>query len=208
LLITSFLISNTLSGFILPLGGFSARQVHVLAGYWVLVIVSIHLGLRWPMLMGLVRNLFGIGRSNAARTLVLRILAAAIAIHGIWSSFALGVGTKLAMQTTLDWWSFEDGAAGFFVHCVAIAGQYIALTYYAMKWIQQLSRRATAAPAIGIYNSPHQSKRRRKSQCFQSQSVWCCHRSWHSLVSRREATKRSHLILAPAKSRKSAGTVI
>jgi hypothetical protein len=153
LLITSVLISNTLSGVMPPFGGFTARQVHVLAGYWALVIVSIHLGLRWPMLMGLARNLFGIAQSSAARTLVLRILAAAIAIHGIWSSFALGVGTTLAMQVTLDWWNFEDGAAGFFVHRMAIAGFYMVLTYYTMKWTKQTGRSAMATPAMGI--SPH-----------------------------------------------------
>lgn len=139
LLVTSVLISNTLSGFLPSFGGFTARQVHVLAGYWVLVIVAIHLGLRWPMLMGVARKLFGIAQPSAARTLVLRVLAAAIAIHGVWSSFALGVGTKLAMQTTLDWWNFEDAVAGFFVHCLAIVGLYITLTYYAMKWTQRPS---------------------------------------------------------------------
>jgi hypothetical protein len=145
LLITSVLVSNTLSTFMSPFGGFTARQIHVLAGYWVLIIVSIHLGLRWPLLMGVARKLFGISRPSAARTLVLRMLAAAIAIHGVWSSFALGVGTRLAMQTTLDWWNFEDAVAGFFVHCLAIVGLYIAVTYYAMKWTQHLSRNAMPA---------------------------------------------------------------
>jgi hypothetical protein len=144
LLVTSVLISNTLSGFMPSFGGFTTRQIHVLAGYWVLVIVAIHLGLRWPMLMGVARNLFGITQSSALRTFVLRVLAAAIAIHGIWSSFALGVGTRLAMQTTLDWWSFEDAVVGFFVHCLAIVGLYIAVTYYAMNWTQHWSRRRIA----------------------------------------------------------------
>jgi hypothetical protein len=146
LLVTSVLISNTLSGFIPSFGGFTARQTHVLAGYWVLVIVAIHLGLRWPLLMGVARKLFGIAQPSAARTFVLRVLAAAIMIHGIWSSFALGVGTKLTMQTTLDWWSFEDAVVGFFVHCLAIVGLYIVLTYYAMKWAQHLSNRARLTP--------------------------------------------------------------
>jgi hypothetical protein len=148
LLITSVLISSALSAFIPSYGGFTARQIHILAGYWVLVIVSIHLGLRWPMLMGVARNLFGISQSSAARTFVLRLLAAAIALHGVWSSFALGVGTKLAMQMTLDWWNFEESVAGFFIHCGAIAGLYMALTYYITKWMQHWSRRRPAAPAV------------------------------------------------------------
>jgi hypothetical protein len=97
--------------------------------------------------MGVARKLFGISRPSAARTLVLRGLTVAIAIHGIWSSFALGVGTRLAMQTTLDWWNFEDAVAGFFVHCLAIVGLYMFLTYYTMKWAQRLSRNAMAIPA-------------------------------------------------------------
>ena len=136
-----------MSGFIPAFGGFTARQIHIFAGYWVLVIVAIHLGLRWPLLMAFARNLFGITQPSAARTLALRLLAVAIAIYGVWSSFALGIGSKLAMQMTLDWWNFEESVAGFFVHCIAIAGLYIFLTYYAMKWVQQRKRRT---PAVAL----------------------------------------------------------
>jgi Domain of unknown function (DUF4405) len=144
LLVTSVLISNTLSGFLSAYGGFTVRQIHTLAAYWVLVIVSIHLGLRWPMIMGLARALFGISNASRARIVVLRLTAAVIAIHGIWSSFELGLGTKLAMQTTLDWWNFEESVLGFFVHCIAITGLYMALTYYGMKWIRH--RRHVTSP--------------------------------------------------------------
>ena len=153
LLITSVLISNTLAGFIPAFGTFTARQVHIFAGYWALVIVAIHLGLRWPLLMAFARNLFGITQSSAARTLALRLLAVAIAVYGVWSSFALGIGSKLAMQMTLDWWNFEESAAGFFVHCIAIAGLYIFLTYYILKWVQQRKRRtpAVAVAALSLF---------------------------------------------------------
>jgi hypothetical protein len=79
------------------------------------------------------------------RSWALRLIAFVVAVHGVWSSFELGLGTKLAMQVTLDWWNFEDSVAGFFVHCVAIAGLYMFLTYYTMKWVQQ--RKRTAMPA-------------------------------------------------------------
>lgn len=38
---------------------------------------------------------------------------------------------------------FPD-VAGFFVHCAAIAGLYMFLTYYAMQWLQRRKRRAIA----------------------------------------------------------------
>lgn len=145
LLVTSVLIANTLSGFMSAFGGFTARQIHTLAAYWALVIVAIHLGLRWPMIMGVARTLTGITRPSAIRTWLLRVVAAAIAIHGVWSSFELGLGTKLAMQVTLDWWNFEESVAGFFVHCGAIAGLYMFVIYYAVKWLQFRRRRAVPA---------------------------------------------------------------
>ncbi|MBY3217664.1 DUF4405 domain-containing protein [Rhizobium laguerreae] len=145
LLVTSVLISNALSGFMPPYDGFSVRQIHVLAAYWALIIVAVHLGLRWPMIMGVARNICGISKSNPVRSWALRLIALVIAVHGAWSSFELGLGTKLAMQMTLDWWNFEDSVAGFFVHCFAIAGLYMFLTYYTMKWFQQ--RKRTAMPA-------------------------------------------------------------
>lgn len=82
LLVTSVLISNALSGVMSPYAGFTVRQIHTLAAYWVLVIVSVHLGLRWPIIMGVARKLTGITKSNAVRTVLLRTIAAAIAAHG------------------------------------------------------------------------------------------------------------------------------
>lgn len=143
LFVTSVLISNTLSGFMSAYGGFTVRQLHTLAAYWALVIVAVHLGLRWPMLIGVARNLFGLSRPNAIRARALRAVAVAIAAHGVWSSFALGLGTKLTMQMTLDWWNFEESVAGFFAHCVAIAGLYVFLTYYIVKWLPLLKAVAT-----------------------------------------------------------------
>ena len=148
LLVTSVLISNILAGFLPSWGGFTVRQIHTFAAYWVLVIVSIHLGLRWPMIMGVARSLLGIATPSPARTLALRALAAVIAIHGIWSSFALGIGTKLSMQVTLDWWNFEESVAGFFLHWLAIAGLFIALTYYAKLGLAAVSRVRTSRSPV------------------------------------------------------------
>jgi hypothetical protein len=148
LLVTSALISHALSGVMSPYGGFTVRQIHILAGYWALVIVSIHLGLRWPMLMGVARSLFGIAKASSARALALRAAAAAVAIHGVWSSFELGLGGKLTMQMTLDWWNFEESVAGFFAHCIAIAGLTIFLTHYTVKCLQSQKRRTVLAAAV------------------------------------------------------------
>lgn len=136
LLVTSVLISSALATVLPPWGGFTVRQIHTLAAYWVLVIVAIHLGLRWPMLMGVMRSLFGINKPNALRAFVLRMIALSVALHGVWSFAVLGLGGKLSMRMTLDWWNFEEAVAGFFVHCAAVAGLVMVITYHGLKLIR------------------------------------------------------------------------
>ena len=167
LLVTSVLISNTLSGFFSAYGGFTVRQIHTLAAYWALVILAIHLGLRWSLIMGVARTLLGISTESAMRTLALRTAAAVFAIHGIWSSFELGFGSRLAMQMTLDWWNFEESVAGFFVHCIAIAGLYMFITYYALKWI---GYRRPGTPSLNRVKIP-QERGRNLDLALPSQSL-------------------------------------
>lgn len=119
--------------------------MHTLAAYWALIIFAIHLGLRWPMLMGVARNAFGIRMPNAARTLALRTITAAIALYDIRSWLELGLGAKLSMRMTLDWWDVEEAVVGFFVHCGAIAGTVISVTYYGVRLVQSLEARWTRA---------------------------------------------------------------
>lgn len=145
LLVTSVLISEALSDVMSAFGGFTVRQIHTLAAYWVLVIVGIHLGLRWPMIMGVAGGLFGIARPSLLRRVALRAAAAAVAMHGVWSAFALSLGTKLSMQVSLDWWNFEEAVFGFFVHCVAIVGLCIVLTYYGWRVVARLT-----APSVSV----------------------------------------------------------
>lgn len=142
LLVTSVLISNALPDLMSSFGGFTVRRIHTLAAYWALVIVAVHLGLRWPLIMGATRRLLGLSAPNVGRTRALRLVALAVAIHGVWSAIELGLGAKLAMQVSLDWWNFEKSVAGFFVHCVAVAGLCIAVTHYALRWLPR--RRRTA----------------------------------------------------------------
>jgi hypothetical protein len=96
------------------------------------------------MIMGFARRLLGIENADARRSWMLRAAACAIAVHGIWSSFVLGIAAKLSMQMTLEWWDFDASASGFFRHGIAVAGLYIFLTHYFMKWTERRQRTVQA----------------------------------------------------------------
>jgi hypothetical protein len=143
LLATSLVISETLFTSLRLADDFTARQIHAGIAYWLLVVVAIHLGLRWPMLMAVTSKLLGIKEPRAVRTAALRLIAVGIAVQGACSVVALNLRYRLLFQITLDWWNFEESVAGFFGHCVSIAGLCMFLTYYLMQWQQRYKRTAT-----------------------------------------------------------------
>jgi hypothetical protein len=146
LLITSLMISRELFGLLSLEGGFSTRRIHTLAAYWALVIVSIHLGLRWSMIMSAMRSAVGLATKSMSRTAILRAIAVAIAACGVQSSFEMGIGSKLAAHITMDFWDFTESSLGFFVRHISIAGLYVFLAHYTMKWMQDWKRRT--APGL------------------------------------------------------------
>ncbi|XAH22946.1 DUF4405 domain-containing protein [Xylophilus sp. GW821-FHT01B05] len=142
LLLSSLMISRTVFSFLRLDGGFTVRQIHGLVAYWSLILVAIHLGLRWQRVMQAMRSAFHITGESAARSTVLRLLAAGIAGHGVWSSCVMGVGAKLSFQMSLDGWDFDASAPGFFLHWASIAGLYVCLAHYGMGALRSMKRKA------------------------------------------------------------------
>lgn len=141
LLGTSMVISETLFAGLRLDDDFTLRRVHAGIAYWLLIVVAIHLGLRWPLLIAVASKLFGFRESNAVRTAVLRLAAAGIALQGVFSVLALNLPARLLFQISLDWWNFEESVAAFFLHCMAVAGLCMFLTHYSMHWVQRRMRR-------------------------------------------------------------------
>lgn len=142
LLATSLVISETVFAGLRWDDDFTARRLHAGGAYWLLLVVAIHLGLRWPLLMATASRLFGITQPDRARTAVLRSITLGIAVQGLISAQALNLRDKLLFQMSLDWWDFGASVAGFFGHCLAVAGLCIAVTHYAMRGLRHGQRMA------------------------------------------------------------------
>lgn len=147
LLVTSVMVSNTLFATLALDSSFRAKQLHALVAYWGLLIVAVHVGMRWTLLMGHARRTFGIKFASSARTWGLRLAAMTLAILGIRSSFVLDIGSKLFLRPTPDWWDFEASTVGFFLHCLAIAGLYAVVSHYIVWWTQR-SKRVSIAETV------------------------------------------------------------
>ncbi|NEK37925.1 DUF4405 domain-containing protein [Rhizobium leguminosarum] len=136
LLVTSLIISRSLFSLLPIASSFGARQLHAQAAYWALVIVAVHVGMRWAMIMASMRAWLRLGAPSVGRTWILRALALAVAAYGVHSWMVMGTGSRLMAEMTLNLWNFEEAALRFFLHQGAIVALFVCLGHYATRLMQ------------------------------------------------------------------------
>jgi amino acid permease len=139
MLMTSLLVSRDLFPFTALSGAFAVREIHMFAGYWVLLIIAIHLGTRWEVVMNAVRTTFGIKTPNAIRAWSARVVVLVVAAWGIQSFSEVAFGSKLMLTYSLDMWDFNESTLGFFLNYGSIVGLFAAVTHYglcSLRWIR------------------------------------------------------------------------
>lgn len=140
MLATSLLISRDLFPFTALQGGFAVREIHMFGGYWVLLIIAIHLGTRWHVVINSARGLAGWSEQSRTRTTAARLAALVIALWGVKSSVDMAFGQKLMLIYSLDMWDFNESTIGFFVNYGAIVGLYAAATHYGLLFSRRVIR--------------------------------------------------------------------
>ncbi|MDR1731795.1 MAG: DUF4405 domain-containing protein [Synergistaceae bacterium] len=133
LVVSGILLSRTVFAFMGFSGGMAVRQTHTCAAYWGLVLISVHLGMHWEMIMAAMRRMLRITESNRLRTTVLRITAALICVYGVYASFDREMGAKLFLGYSFDFWDPDRPAVLFFTHNLAVMGVYVCVTHCVLK---------------------------------------------------------------------------
>jgi hypothetical protein len=97
--------------------------------------------MHWGMILGMVRKIPEIPSPNRGRTFAVRVMAALIAVYGVYAFFARDVGPKLILYYTYSYWSFDESAMFFFTDYVSIMGVFVCVTYYILKFFQNREKR-------------------------------------------------------------------
>lgn len=105
-----------------------ARNLHMISAYWGFVLMSLHLGLHWNMMMGMVRKF--VNRKSVARTRVLRVVALLIAGYGIYAFIRRGIGRYMLMMDHFVFFDFDEPIIFFIVDYVAVMGLFVFVGHY------------------------------------------------------------------------------
>lgn len=140
LMVSGVILSREVFAFLPIQGGMGfARILHMLASYWGFVLMSVHLGLHWGMVMGMARRLCRTKEGSAVRTVVLRLLAAAVCIFGICAFVKNNIADYLFQRSQFVFFDMEQPLALFFAEYLAMMGLWVCLAYYLSRALQRLS---------------------------------------------------------------------
>jgi hypothetical protein len=141
LIITGLLHSRTVLAFLHLPGGMGVRQIHTTAAYWGLLLIAVHLGLHWEIIINAMRKMTGITKVNSGRTIIMRSVAVLVVAIGVWGSFDRDMFSKLFQGFSFDYWDPERPAVLFFIFNFSILGIYVSLTYYGLKLLAYIRDR-------------------------------------------------------------------
>jgi hypothetical protein len=140
MMISAVLISSDLFPFIPINNDMTLRQIHVQTAYWGFIIMAVHIGFSWGMIINSIRRMTGITGTSRIRTIGLRILAVLIVAYGVHSSYEGEMGSKLFVYNPFGWF-YDDSTLRFIIDHLSIMGIYIAGTHYALKFIQRQEKK-------------------------------------------------------------------
>ena len=115
----------------------TARTMHLAASYWGFVLMSIHAGLHWGMILGMARKLKK--KKSQTSVWILRLAALAIAGYGLFCFISTDIPSYMFLKNQFVFFDFEQSAVSVFAEYAAIMGFWIFIGHYFAKGIGKLN---------------------------------------------------------------------
>ena len=123
-------------------GGASlARTVHMLAAYWGYCFISLHLGLHWSMMLGMMKNAATPQRAPRWITPLLRTAGAAAALLGAHALMRHSLLDYMFLRNQFVFFDTERPLCLFFLDYAAIMALWAWLAHYARLALIKVSAR-------------------------------------------------------------------
>ena len=135
-MVSGIVMSQYVFAFLPIRGGMSlARLVHLVCVYWSFILMSLHLGLHWNMILGVVRKAAGMPAPSPLRTAVMRLLAAVVAAYGIYAFLKHRLTDYLFLRTMFVFFDYEQPPMQFLAEYLTMMGLFILFAHYVNQFI-------------------------------------------------------------------------
>lgn len=138
-MVSGIILSREVFAFLPIRGGMAfARNLHMISAYWGFVVMALHLGFHWSMMMGMARKMTK--GSSAVRTWSLRAAALLMAGYGIYAFFKRQIGTYMLMMSHFVFFDYEEPLAFFLLDYLAVMGLFVCIGHYVAEGIRRMGR--------------------------------------------------------------------
>lgn len=114
------------------------HDLHQGAAFVSFILIAIHLGMHWEILMAKLKNWLHIDTSRLSWVITSRIVSIVVIIYGIYASFANDIGEKLLMQRVFMGWGEEPSLWRFLLDHFAIVGSYVGITHFLFSLLRRV----------------------------------------------------------------------
>ncbi len=113
-----------------------AREVHTVSAYCGFVLISLHLGLHWSMMMGMARRF--VKELPTAGRWMLRGIAAFIAGYGVYAFIRREIGHYMFLQNQYVFFDFEEPLIFFLADYMAVMALFVWVSHYFSKGLRYI----------------------------------------------------------------------
>ena len=135
-MVSGIALSRHALSFLPITGGQSwARTLHMLSAYWGFVFISLHLGLHWSMMMGMVNRLWK--KKSVVRSWSVRTIGFLIDGYGIYAFFKREIGSYMFLKIQFVFFDFGEPLFFSLLDYIAVMGLFVFVGHYiaqGMKW--------------------------------------------------------------------------
>lgn len=117
----------------------AARQVHMFCAYFGMVVMSVHLGLHWNMVVNMTGKLFLY--PSAKRTWIARAIAILLAGYGVYAGHKRQIGAYLLMKMHFVFYDYTENVLFFVFDYMAVMAFIVFITYYVSKFLRKRGKR-------------------------------------------------------------------
>ena len=117
----------------------TARTMHLAASYWGFVLMSIHLGFHWSMILGMFGRLWNGKKMPAVFIWLMRFIAVFIAGYGAYCFHKNNIASYMFLKQEFVFFDFEQSAVSVFAQYISMMGFWVFISFYAMKRIRKIT---------------------------------------------------------------------
>lgn len=143
-MISGIILSRYVFTFLPITGGTNiARSLHHVCAYWAFILISVHIGQHWGMMLGMARKF---SKGSAPQPNILRTVAALIAGYGIYAFVTRQFPQYMFNKIQFSFFDYDAPIILFFLDYFTIMGLFVLIGHYATRLIRIKNTRKGLQP--------------------------------------------------------------